>query len=53
MPRYGILGAAVSWSASIIIFNLVRVFQVHKILGMLPFDFALVKGLAAAQGLCW
>jgi O-antigen/teichoic acid export membrane protein len=47
IPRYGIVGAAASWSVAIAGFNIVRVVQVKVLMGMLPVDKSLWKGLTA------
>jgi O-antigen/teichoic acid export membrane protein len=36
IPRYGIVGAAVSWSVAIVVGNLVALAQVSRYLGLLP-----------------
>lgn len=47
IPRYGIAGAAVATSASLIVTVLVRVVQVHRVLRVWPYQADLVKPLAA------
>jgi len=47
IPRYGIVGAAVSWAVVIGGFNIVRVIQVWVFLGMLPIDRVMMKGVVA------
>jgi O-antigen/teichoic acid export membrane protein len=47
IPRYGIVGAAASWALAIAGFNLVRLVQVRALMGMLPIDRGLLKGVAA------
>lgn len=46
IPRYGIIGAAIATGISIIVVNLVRLFQVERILGLFPYDKRYLKGLA-------
>jgi O-antigen/teichoic acid export membrane protein len=47
IPQYGIVGAATSWAITIAGFNLLRLAQVNKLMGMLPVDRGLLKGIAA------
>ena len=47
IPELGILGAALAWSISLVCVNVLRVLQVHRYLGVLPFSAATVKGLVA------
>jgi O-antigen/teichoic acid export membrane protein len=47
IPRYGIVGAAVSWALAIAGFNIIRVLLVNHILGMIPWSRGLGKGLVA------
>ena len=47
IPRHGILGSAVAWALSLGAVNVARVFQVWRILGMLPFDTGVAKGALA------
>jgi O-antigen/teichoic acid export membrane protein len=47
IPRYGIVGAAISWAVVIGGFNIVRVIQVWAFLGMLPIDRVMGKGVVA------
>ncbi|WP_262285108.1 lipopolysaccharide biosynthesis protein [Micromonospora sp. MA102] len=50
IPHYGIMGAAVAWSASILITNLVPLFQLHRAFRLHPFGPATLTaaGLALA-----
>jgi len=48
IPAYGILGAAVAKSLSILLLRFVRLWQVHATLHMHPFQMKLMKPLAAA-----
>ncbi|MGH9246822.1 MAG: flippase [Acidimicrobiales bacterium] len=48
IPRYGIEGAAVGWTISLVAVNLARLGQVRATMGMLPFGRASLKGLVAA-----
>ena len=48
IPRHGIVGAAVAWTVSLVLVNLLRVRQVRKAMGMFPFDRGAAKGAAAA-----
>ncbi len=50
IPTHGILGSAVAWAISLTLVNVLRVFQVWAIMGMLPFDTGVLKGLAAGAG---
>lgn len=50
IPRYGVIGAGVAWSASIALLNVERVLAVWATMHMLPLDWGLAKG--AAAGLC-
>jgi O-antigen/teichoic acid export membrane protein len=52
IPRYGIVGAAISWTAAIVIFNVVRVVQVWFIMRMLPLSRGIAKGIVAGGGAC-
>jgi O-antigen/teichoic acid export membrane protein len=47
IPRHGIVGAAAAWAISLAAVNLVRVLQVRRLMGMLPFDVGVVRGGAA------
>jgi O-antigen/teichoic acid export membrane protein len=47
IPAYGITGAAVAWSASLVAVNLARVAQVWWLVRAVPLTAGLVKGLAA------
>jgi len=47
IPAYGIVGAAVAWSASLVVVNLVRVAQVWWLVRAVPVTAGLLKGVAA------
>lgn len=47
IPTLGILGAGIAWSVSLACVNILRVLQVHQLLGVLPFSADTVKGLIA------
>jgi O-antigen/teichoic acid export membrane protein len=56
VPRFGLLGAAVSWSVAIVGVNAARVVQVRRLFGVSPFGRTLVKpalaiGVASATAL--
>ncbi len=48
VPRFGILGAAISWAAVIVCINAARVLQVRRLFGVSPFGPGLWKPLVAA-----
>lgn len=48
IPPYGIVGSAVAWSISLALVNLLRVWQVHRIVGVNPLSIESFKGLVAA-----
>jgi O-antigen/teichoic acid export membrane protein len=48
IPRYGVTGAAIAWSVSILVTNLAPLVQVWKFLGMHPFGAAFPKAVLAA-----
>lgn len=48
IPRYGIVGSALAWTASLVMVNLARVLQVRATMRMFPFDAASAKGLLSA-----
>ncbi|MEO6999685.1 MAG: flippase [Terracoccus sp.] len=48
IPRLGILGAALAWSVSLGVVNIVRVVQVRMVLGLLPFGAVTIKSTVAA-----
>jgi O-antigen/teichoic acid export membrane protein/Mrp family chromosome partitioning ATPase len=48
IPRYGMVGSAVAWAVSLCLVNGARVVQVWLAMGMLPFERAAAKGVAAA-----
>jgi O-antigen/teichoic acid export membrane protein len=50
IPRYGIVGSAAAWAISLALVNVARVVQVWRLLGMLPFDLGVLKGLVAGVG---
>jgi O-antigen/teichoic acid export membrane protein len=47
IPAYGIVGAAVAWSVSLVVVNVARVLQVRRLVGVLPVTPGLLKGLLA------
>ncbi|GIJ44179.1 succinoglycan biosynthesis protein ExoP [Virgisporangium aliadipatigenens] len=47
IPAHGIVGAAVAWSASLVVVNVARVLQVRRLVGVLPVTPGLLKGLLA------
>jgi O-antigen/teichoic acid export membrane protein len=56
VPRFGLVGAAVSWSVAIVGVNAARVIQVRRLFGVSPFGRALVTpalaiGIASATAL--
>ncbi len=52
IPRLGINGAALGWTAGILVANLVPLAQVHRSLGMHPFGDATLRVMVLA-GLCF
>jgi O-antigen/teichoic acid export membrane protein len=48
IPPYGIEGSAVAWSVSLALVNILRVWQVHQIVGISPLSPESFKGLVAA-----
>jgi O-antigen/teichoic acid export membrane protein len=50
IPRYGIVGSAAAWALSLALVNLARIVEVWRLMGMLPFDKASLKGMAAGAG---
>jgi len=50
IPRYGIAGAAVAASVSLILLDIVRVIEVHTLLGVQPYEWNIWKPLAAGVG---
>jgi O-antigen/teichoic acid export membrane protein len=48
IPRYGMTGAAVSFAVSIAFINILRILQVYKFLGILPFKLSLLKIFVSA-----
>jgi O-antigen/teichoic acid export membrane protein len=47
IPPYGIVGAGIAWSVSLGLINLVKLFQVRALLGVVPFDRVTARCLAA------
>ena len=54
IPRYGMIGAAISVSLGIVVTNILRLFQSYRIVGFTPYSFYLFKPILAASiaGLC-
>lgn len=50
IPEYGVIGSAVAWALSLTLINLARVLQVWRVMAMLPFGWAALKGVAAGAG---
>jgi O-antigen/teichoic acid export membrane protein len=50
IPKYGIVGSAAAWALSLTVINLARVLEVWRLMGMLPFDLAALKGVIAGVG---
>jgi O-antigen/teichoic acid export membrane protein len=50
IPEYGIVGSAAAWALSLTLVNLARIVEVWRIMDMLPFDLATLKGVAAGAG---
>lgn len=50
IPEYGIVGSAAAWALSLTLVNLVRILAVWRLMGMLPFGQAALKGVAAGAG---
>jgi O-antigen/teichoic acid export membrane protein len=50
IPKYGILGAAISWSVAIVVSNLAAVWQVWRYLEMRPGDWQTARVALAALG---
>ncbi|MGI9157362.1 MAG: flippase [Marmoricola sp.] len=48
IPPYGIIGAGVAWSVSLVLVNVIRLVQVRSLMGMLPFNLVTTKSLTAA-----
>ncbi len=48
IPRYGIVGAALALLLSVTMVNVLRLFQVRRYLGVQPYDWVLLKPVAAA-----
>jgi O-antigen/teichoic acid export membrane protein len=47
IPSFGILGAAIANSTSTIVVNLLRLWQIHKNLGLVPYDRSFLRPIAA------
>jgi O-antigen/teichoic acid export membrane protein len=50
IPKYGIIGSAAAWALSLTLINLARIVEVWRLMGMLPFDLASLKGVIAGAG---
>ena len=50
IPEYGIVGSAAAWALSLTVVNLARILEVWRIMDMLPFDLATLKGVVAGVG---
>jgi len=50
IPRYGIVGAAVAASASLVLVNIVRVVEGFRLLGVQPYERPIWKSIAAGGG---
>ena len=50
IPKYGIVGSAAAWALSLTLVNLARVLEVWRLMGMLSFDLASLKGVIAGAG---
>ncbi|WP_154402597.1 oligosaccharide flippase family protein [Nocardioides speluncae] len=48
IPPYGIVGAAIAWTAALAVVNLARLVQVRLVLGIHPFRRVIAKAAAAA-----
>lgn len=48
IPVLGITGAAIAWSLSLIVVNVVRVWQVRRFMGVSPYDPGILRALGAA-----
>lgn len=48
IPAYGIVGAGVAWSVSLVLVNVIRLVQVRSLMGILPFNVVTAKSLTAA-----
>ena len=48
IPPYGIVGAGVAWSVSLVLVNAVRLLEVRRLMGLTPFSVVTVRALAAA-----
>jgi O-antigen/teichoic acid export membrane protein len=47
IPSYGIVGAAIATSASLVLTTILRIFQVHHVLRIWPYDSTIIKPLAS------
>ncbi|NOS80349.1 MAG: flippase [Nitrospira sp.] len=47
IPSYGIVGAAIAASASLVLTTVLRIAQVHHVLNIWPYDFTIIKPLAS------
>jgi O-antigen/teichoic acid export membrane protein len=47
IPRQGLLGAAVANAGAVVVVNLLRLWQVHRVLGFGPYDRRILRPLAA------
>jgi O-antigen/teichoic acid export membrane protein len=50
IPKYGIVGSAAAWALSLAVVNLARIVEVWRLMDMLPFDMASLKGVVAGAG---
>jgi O-antigen/teichoic acid export membrane protein len=50
IPRFGLVGAAVSWAVVVVAINAVRVIQVRVIFGVVPFERSLARPAIALVG---
>lgn len=48
IPRYDVLGAAVASTISLVTVNLLRLWQIHRNLGLVPYDRSFFRPIAAA-----
>ena len=48
IPPFGVLGAAIAAATSTIIVNVLRLWQIHRRLGLMPYDRSFLRPLAAA-----
>ena len=52
IPPFGLIGAAVAATSSMIVVNLLRMWQIHKRLGLMPYDRTFLRPIAAAVPAC-